>query len=64
MASVGALGGGMIGGNLGQGLGMAYDAYQGKDTSKHLTDDRMRQLMAGGGALGGAAGGVGAGLYG
>tara|TARA_Y100000310_G_C20596400_1_gene770735 strand:+ start:756 stop:1319 length:564 start_codon:yes stop_codon:yes gene_type:complete len=63
MASAGALGGGMIGGNLGQGLGMAYDAWQG-DKGTKMDPNTLRQLMAGGGALGGAAGGIGAGLYG
>lgn len=56
LASTGALGGGLVGGGLGQAASAGLAAYRGNQD-----EDLQRQLMAGGGALGGLAGGLGTG---
>ena len=58
-STAGALGGGMLGGNLGRALGAGIAAY--KDEGGGLMNKRTQNLVAGGGALGGLAGGLGAG---
>jgi hypothetical protein len=55
-STAGALGGGLVGGNLGQALAAGIGKYRGQDDAA-----LARQLMAGGGGLGGLAGGLGAG---
>jgi hypothetical protein len=72
LASAGALGGGMIGANLGLGVGSAIDAWRGTDTRSSpagttrpalLSADTTRKLVQIGGAIGGSAGGAAAGYY-
>ena len=58
-STAGALGGGMLGGNLGRALGAGIAAY--KNEGGGLMNARTQNLVAGGGALGGLAGGLGAG---
>ena len=65
-STAGALGGGMLGANLGRGIDAAINAYQGLSavdprTAMGELPDRYKALVSGGGALGGLAGGLGAG---
>jgi hypothetical protein len=58
-SSAGALGGGQIGGNLGRALAAATGAYRGPKAP--LATETIDQIISNTGALGGLAGGLGAG---
>lgn len=58
-SSAGALGGGQLGGNLGRALAAATGAYRGPNAP--LEQATIDQIVSNTGALGGLAGGLGAG---
>jgi hypothetical protein len=62
-SGAGAIGGAMIGGNLGRALNAGIEAFNvsNPDDRKGLDSALAQRLVSGGGALGGLAGGLGAG---
>lgn len=60
-ASAGALGGGQLGGNLGRAIAEATSAFRGGSSS--LDKETTDQIISNTGALGGLAGGLGAGYF-